>query len=342
CYSSTSPTLTVDPTAITDLNYGEGNGPSASQSFVLSGENLDGSEDVTLLADTGFEISFNDADFEGELTLTAYAGENTTIYVRLASGLASGAHSGVILIDGYGIEQEITVSGNVLGVPVITEADDLTAQVGVAYSYQIIASDEPFSYVISSEALPAGLSLDTETGFISGTPTVAGEFIFGVNATNNIGTSEEGVFILTVAKGVQTVDGLGNVDAYLGDADITLPTITDQGFTLVYDMDLSDVATISGNTLSITGISTVEFMAYTEDGDANYEDYLEIFTITVTEAPETPKVIISQVYEGTSNNKWIELANVGDTTIDLSQVKIAIWSKNGDSGLGEISGAPSN
>src|SRR5690606_35188755 len=61
-----------------------------------------------------------------------------------------------------------------------------------------------------------------------------------------------------------------------------------------------------------------------------------------TEAPETTKVILSQVYEGTSNNKWIELANVGDTTIDLSQVKIAIWSKNGDSGLGEISGAPSN
>src|SRR5690606_8375134 len=128
CYSGTqptTPTLTTSVSELTDFVYGLGNGPSASQSFVLSGENLDGSEDVTLLAGTGFEISFNDADFEDELTLTAYEGENTTIYVRLASGLALGAHSDIILIDGYGIEQEITVSVNVLAVPVITEADDL-------------------------------------------------------------------------------------------------------------------------------------------------------------------------------------------------------------------------
>src|SRR5690606_35125836 len=91
---STDPVLSASETELTGFAYGLGSGPSASQSFVLSGENLDGSEDVTLLADTGFEISFNDADFEGELTLTAYEGENTTIYVRLASGLASGAHSG--------------------------------------------------------------------------------------------------------------------------------------------------------------------------------------------------------------------------------------------------------
>src|SRR5690606_10187020 len=110
CISEVSidPILNVTSASITGLNYGLGSGPSVAQSFVLSGENLDGSEDVTLLAGTGFEISFNDADFEDELTLTAYEGENTTIYVRLASGLASGAHSGIILIYGYGIEQEIT------------------------------------------------------------------------------------------------------------------------------------------------------------------------------------------------------------------------------------------
>ncbi|MFA5556161.1 MAG: chitobiase/beta-hexosaminidase C-terminal domain-containing protein [Flavobacteriaceae bacterium] len=337
---STDPVLSASETELTGFAYGLGSGPSASQSFVLSGENLDGSEDVTLLADTGFEISLDDTSFDNELVLTDYEGENTTIYVRLASGLALGAHSGVILIDGYGAEEEVSISGSVLAVPVVTEASDLTAQVDVAYSYQIIASDEPFSYVISSEALPAGLSLDTETGFISGTPTVAGEFIFGVEATNNIGTSEEGVFILTVAKGVQTVDGLGNVDTYLGDADITLPTITDQGFTLVYEVEPNAVASISGNTISFTGLGSIDFIAYTEDEDDNYEDYLEIFTITVTEAPETPKVIISQVYEGASNNKWIELANVGDTTIDLSQVKIAIWSIGGSAGNGDTSEVP--
>lgn len=301
---STDPILFVSETELTGFTYGLGNGPSTSQSFVLSGENLNGSEDITLLADTGFEISLNDIDFEDELILTDYEGENTTVYVRLASGLALGAHSGIILIDGYGADEEVSVSGSVLAVPVVTEADDLTAQVGVSFSYEITASDEPFSYVISSDDLPTGLSLNEETGLISGTPTVAGEFIFGVTAENAIGTSEEAVFIINVAKGVQTVTGLGNIDAYLGDADIILPTVTNQGFTIIYDIDPNTVASISDNTVSILDLGTIDFMAYTEDNNANYEDYTEVFTITVTEAPE--------VYDGTGT--FLKITSVDDLT----------------------------
>src|SRR5690606_23314870 len=111
------------------FTYGVGNGPSASQNFVLSGENLDGSADVTLLADTGFEISLNDADFEDDLTLTNYNGDETNIYVRLKTGLGIDTYEGIILIEGYEASAEVNVLGNVLAVPVITEADDLTAQV---------------------------------------------------------------------------------------------------------------------------------------------------------------------------------------------------------------------
>src|SRR5690606_24106168 len=50
---------------------------------------------------------------------------------------------------------------------------------------------------------------------------------------------------------------------------------------------------------------------------------------------------ISQVYEGASNNKWIELTNVGTTSVDLSQIQIAYWNVSGDAGNGNISGNPS-
>jgi Fe-S cluster biogenesis protein NfuA len=57
------------------------------------------------------------------------------------------------------------------------------------------------------------------------------------------------------------------------------------------------------------------------------------------------QIIISQVYEGASNNKWIEVTNVGSSTVDLAspiQYKLGIWSVGGDAGNGAISGNPSS
>jgi predicted extracellular nuclease len=37
-------------------------------------------------------------------------------------------------------------------------------------------------------------------------------------------------------------------------------------------------------------------------------------------------LVISQYYEGASNNKWIELVNTGATSFDLSTVSLSLWS----------------
>ncbi len=55
------------------------------------------------------------------------------------------------------------------------------------------------------------------------------------------------------------------------------------------------------------------------------------------------QIIISQVYEGASNNKWLEITNVGNSTLNLEspvQYKIGIWIISQDSGNGSISGNP--
>lgn len=57
------------------------------------------------------------------------------------------------------------------------------------------------------------------------------------------------------------------------------------------------------------------------------------------------QIIISQVYEGTSNNKWVEITNVGNSSIDLTtpvQYKFGLWSVSGDAGNGSISGTPTS
>ncbi len=62
-------------------------------------------------------------------------------------------------------------------------------QVGVAYSQFVSATNgqQPLSWSISMGALPAGLTIDSNTGEIGGLPTTAGTFPFTVQVTDDLG-----------------------------------------------------------------------------------------------------------------------------------------------------------
>jgi hypothetical protein len=70
--------------------------------------------------------------------------------------------------------------------PKITSATTASGTVGVAFTYQIEATNNPTSY--NAAPLPTGLSVNTTSGLISGTPTTAGTFSVGLSATNANGT----------------------------------------------------------------------------------------------------------------------------------------------------------
>jgi hypothetical protein len=83
----------------------------------------------------------------------------------------------------------ITVASNVPS-PVFTDSSVASpATVGQAYSDSVQASDiTGANYSIDSGAIPTGLTFDTTTALITGTPTVPGVFKFVVRATNVTGT----------------------------------------------------------------------------------------------------------------------------------------------------------
>src|SRR5258706_183578 len=77
--------------------------------------------------------------------------------------------------------------------PVITSASSATGLVGSAFSYPITATNSPTSY--DASGLPAGLSITTTNGLISGTPSVAGTSTVTLSATNAGGTGTKSLLM---------------------------------------------------------------------------------------------------------------------------------------------------
>src|SRR5690606_494235 len=283
-----TPTLAVAPASITELNYGVGSGPSAAQSFVLSGDNLDGS-DVTVTAPANFEVSTSETSgYASSITLTAFDGANQTVWVRLSAGQLVNTYNGSVTISGGGAtDATVSVSGAVLAVPVVT-SETFNGTVGVAFSAQITATENPTSYAYTG-TLPTGLNFNTTTGAITGTPEAAGSSDIQVTATNIVGTSTSATVSIVIAQGTQTIAGLSDINTTLGAADITLPATTSAGLTISYSSSDTGVATVSGNTVSIVGLGTSTITA-TQAGNANWNALSQTITVTVTET--------SAVYNG--------------------------------------------
>ena len=80
--------------------------------------------------------------------------------------------------------------------PVITSATIATATVGQPFIYNITADNAPTSF--AATGLPTGLSINSVTGVISGTPTTVGSSSITINASNATGTGNQ-TLLLTVS-----------------------------------------------------------------------------------------------------------------------------------------------
>ena len=128
--------------------------------------------------------------------------------------------------------------------PVISSPTSASATVGTAFSYQITASNSPTSYAATGLS-GTGLSVNTATGAITGTPTAAGTITSTISATNASGA---GTATLTI-----TVAAAGGAAPVISSATSANATV---GTAFSYQITASNSPTsYAANGLSGTGLS---------------------------------------------------------------------------------------
>ncbi len=113
----------------------------------------------------------------------------------------------VTVTDGLGVQGSRLLAISVSSaLSIVTPATLPSAQVGVAYSTTIAAAGgvPPYRFSVNSSLLPPGMVLNTNTGVLSGTPSVAGNYSFLVTVFDSQDQSTERNFFIAVTPTVST------------------------------------------------------------------------------------------------------------------------------------------
>jgi hypothetical protein len=168
--------------------------------------------------------------------------------------------------------------------------------VGTAYNQSVTASPAgTYSYTVTSGTLPGGLSLNSSTGAITGTPTTAGSFSFSISAAAGI-CSGIGSYTLVIACPTTTLSPSSLPGGNVGVAYSQTLSVTPAGTysfsvltgTLPSGLNLNASTGVISGTPSATGTATFTIQALAANGCSTTQNYTVAITCpTVSVSPAT-------------------------------------------------------
>jgi hypothetical protein len=226
-----------------------------------------GAKVVTYTSSTGFYIHAKAivADYGLSTAKVEVGSMNMT-----SNSLGSNRELGIILTD-PGVENVVETTfdndfnGTNANIVSVASPGNQTGSTGTAVSLQVSGSDTASGQTLtySANGLPAGLSINSSTGQITGTPTTAGSYTSVVTATDTTGEAAEAAFNWTVSGSTTgntvTVTSPGNQTGTVGTAASLQISASDSasGQTLTYSASgLPAGLSVNSSTGLISGTPT--------------------------------------------------------------------------------------
>ena len=143
-------------------------------------------------------------------------GEGESLTIGDGASLNTGSHE--VIVNGGTLTGGDKITGTVKYAPTITTESLPNGTVGTTYSQTLAATgSDTITWSINSGSLPDGLTLNSDTGEITGTPTTASSYSFTVKAENAYGSKTKELTI--------TINDAKTYSVSVTPAKITLPSI---------------------------------------------------------------------------------------------------------------------
>ena len=240
--ASSDPEVTVSTDEITGFSYGLGQGPSAAQTFTVSGANLENEIDISIVDDK-FELSLTENGiYSGSLSLTPTDGTvaETTVYVRMVAGLDAGDVLDYVLIESDAADEEIELSGEVVPTHTLTYSATHGSISGVLSGTSTVVA----SGASVAEGGEVDITADPDDNYRFASWEVSGIGSSLLSTTNNpttftMGTANatvtanfERVYTVTCATGLTNGSVESDVDVAAEDDIVTITATPANGYML--------------------------------------------------------------------------------------------------------------
>lgn len=305
--------LTVQPLELSGFYYILNNGPSPQQHFSVSGSDL--IQSITISPSEHYEISTSEGTGfvpANPITLAPVGGvvPATNIYVRLKSGLPAQDYQGEnISVSTMGADTQNVVCGGSVLAPGITVSPASLS--GFAYMYGLGPSGEQ-TFTVSGQNVYSDINIAAPAEFeISASPGS------GFGASIVLSPTKSSIPATTIF--VRLKAGL-NVGEYFN-RNITLSASGAADKTVSCSGSVTSGATPQAPTaLAATDVSPTSFTANWTPVDNATSYRLDVFT-----GSDIEDLFISEYVEGSSNNKYLEVFNGSDSSIDLSDYRLQTY-----------------